>query len=65
MEVCLAQSQDDGERFRRLVARDVRALGSTKLDADPPPVNSVYLEVVQQVFAGRSVLLLASSHAGE
>ena len=65
VEVCLAQSQDDGERFRRLGARDVRALGSTKLDADPPPVNSVHLELVQQVFAGRSVLLLASSHAGE
>ena len=65
VEVCLAQSQADAERFRRLGARDVRALGSTKLDADPPPVNSVYLEVVQQVFAGRSVLLLASSHAGE
>ena len=65
VEVCLAQSQADAERFRRLGARDVRALGSTKLDADPPPLNSVYLEMVQQVFAGRSVLLLASSHAGE
>ncbi|MEY4800433.1 MAG: hypothetical protein RLZZ213_880, partial [Cyanobacteriota bacterium] len=65
VEVCLAQSQADAERFRRLGARDVRALGSTKLDADPPPVNRVHLELVQQVFAGRSLLLLASSHAGE
>jgi 3-deoxy-D-manno-octulosonic-acid transferase len=65
VEVCLAQSQADAERFRRLGARDVRALGSTKLDADPPPVNSVHLELVQQLFAGRSALLLASSHAGE
>ncbi|MDA0717648.1 MAG: 3-deoxy-D-manno-octulosonic acid transferase [Cyanobacteria bacterium] len=65
VEVCLAQSQADAERFKRLGARDVRSLGSTKLDADPPPVNSVHLELLQQVFAGRSVLLLASSHAGE
>jgi len=65
VEVCLAQSQADAERFRRLGARDVRAVGSTKLDADPPPVNSVHLELLQQVFASRPVLLLASSHAGE
>ena len=65
VEVCLAQSQADAERFRRLGARDVRALGSTKLDADPPPVNSDHLELLQQVFASRQVLLLASSHAGE
>lgn len=65
VEVCLAQSQADAERFRRLGVRDARALGSTKLDAEPLPVNAAHLERLRQAFAGRPVLLLASSHPGE
>lgn len=65
VEVCLAQSQADAERFRRLGVRDARALGSTKLDAEPLPVNPAHLRRLRQVFAGRPVLLLASSHPGE
>jgi len=65
VELCVAQSQNDAERFRCLGARDVRALGSTKLDADPPQTNAAHLRLLHQVFAGRSVLLLASSHPGE
>jgi 3-deoxy-D-manno-octulosonic-acid transferase len=65
VEVCLAQSQADAERFRRLGVRDARALGSTKLDAEPLPVNAVHLSRLRQAFAGRPVLLLASSHPGE
>lgn len=65
VQVCLAQSQADAERFRRLGVRDVRALGSTKLDAAPLPVNAAHLSLLRQAFAGRPVLLLASSHPGE
>ena len=65
VEVCLAQSQADAERFGRLGVRDARALGSTKLDAEPLPVNAVHLSRLRQAFAGRPVLLLASSHPGE
>lgn len=65
VEVCLAQSQADAERFRRLGVPDARALGSTKLDAAPLPVNAAHLKRLRQVFAGRPVLLLASSHPGE
>jgi 3-deoxy-D-manno-octulosonic-acid transferase len=63
--VCLAQSQADAERFGRLGVRDARALGSTKLDAEPLPVNAAHLSRLHQAFAGRPVLLLASSHPGE
>lgn len=65
VEVCLAQSQADAVRFGRLGARDVRAVGSTKLDAAPPPVDAGHLQRLQQLFAGRPVLVLASSHPGE
>jgi 3-deoxy-D-manno-octulosonic-acid transferase len=65
VEVCLAQSQADAVRFRRLGARDVRAAGSTKLDAAPPPVDPGHLQRLHQLFGGRPVLLLASSHPGE
>ncbi|MEX0587894.1 MAG: glycosyltransferase N-terminal domain-containing protein, partial [Cyanobium sp.] len=65
VEVCLAQSEADAERFRLLGARDVRALGSTKLDAEPLPVDAAHLQRLRQVFAGRPVLLLASSHPDE
>jgi 3-deoxy-D-manno-octulosonic-acid transferase len=65
VEVCLAQSQADAERFRRLGVSDVRAVGSTKLDALPPPVNPAHLNRLHQLFGGRPVLLLASSHPGE
>jgi 3-deoxy-D-manno-octulosonic-acid transferase len=65
VEVCLAQSEADAVRFRRLGARDVRAAGSTKLDAAPPPVDAGHVQRLHQLFAGRPVLLLASSHPGE
>ncbi len=65
VEVCLAQSQADAERFGRLGVRDVRALGSTKLDAEPLPVDAAHLSRLRRAFAGRPVLLLASSHPGE
>lgn len=64
-QVCLAQSPQDGERFRLLGARHVRAVGSTKLDAEPPRVDPAIVAKLGQAFACRSVLLLASSHAGE
>lgn len=61
----LAQSQRDGERFSRLGARAVRAVGSTKRDAAPLPVDGAMVASLQATFAGRPVLLLASSHGGE
>ncbi|MCP9775804.1 3-deoxy-D-manno-octulosonic acid transferase [Cyanobium sp. WAJ14-Wanaka] len=64
-ETCLAQSEQDAERFRRLGAPQVQATGSTKLDADPLPVDRRIVDRLQQVFGARAVVLLASTHAGE
>ena len=65
VEVCVAQSEADAARFRQLGVRDVRPLGSTKLDAEPLPVDPNHLMRLRQAFAGRPLLLLASSHPGE
>ena len=64
-QAILAQSPQDGERFRRLGGRQVRAVGSTKLDAEPPRADPAIVAKLAQAFACRPVLLLASSHAGE
>ncbi|WP_053068359.1 3-deoxy-D-manno-octulosonic acid transferase [Synechococcus sp. GFB01] len=64
-QTCLAQSPQDAERFRRLGAHQVQAVGSTKRDAEPPRVEAAIVERLADAFAGRRVLLLASSHAGE
>ncbi len=62
---CLAQSAADAERFRRLGAPGVEAVGSTKRDAAPLRVDGAIVARLQAVFRGRPVLLLASSHSGE
>ncbi len=64
-QACLAQSQQDAERFRSLGSPGVVVAGSTKLDGAPLRVNGAMLRRLQQVFAARPVLLLASSHGGE
>lgn len=64
-EVCLAQSPQDAERFRQLGASRVEAVGSTKVDVGPLRVDPAVVARLEAVFAGRSVLLLASSHPGE
>lgn len=64
-QVCLAQSPQDAERFRQLGASRVEAVGSTKGDAGPLPVDPGIVTRLEAAFAGRSVLLLASSHPGE
>lgn len=64
-QTCLAQSPQDAARFRGLGARQVQAVGSTKRDAEPPRLDTAIVERLAAAFAGRRVLLLASSHAGE
>jgi 3-deoxy-D-manno-octulosonic-acid transferase len=62
---CFAQSAGDAERLRRLGAPPARALGSTKWDAPPLPVQPTSLRALRGLWPGRPVLLLASSHGGE
>ena len=64
-ERCFAQSEQDAERFRRLGAHGVEAVGSTKRDAAPLPVDHAIVARLGQLFGQRPVVLLASSHADE
>jgi 3-deoxy-D-manno-octulosonic-acid transferase len=64
-QACFAQSAGDAERLRRLGAPPARALGSTKWDAPPLPVQPASLAALRRLWPGRPVLLLASSHGGE
>jgi len=62
---CFAQSAEDAERLQRLGAPPALALGSTKWDADPLPIDPAWAARLRRLWPGRRVLLLASSHPGE
>ncbi len=62
---CFAQSAEDAERLQRLGAPSALALGSTKWDADPLPIDPAWRARLQCLWPGRRVLLMASSHPGE
>ncbi len=63
--LCLAQTEDDAERFRRLGARDVRCLGNLKLASPELPFDAEALETLKTRCAERSVWVGASTHDGE
>jgi 3-deoxy-D-manno-octulosonic-acid transferase len=64
-ELCLAQSQLDGERFTALGSRNVTVTGNLKLDVPAPPADSSKLERLMSVTRGRPVVVAASTHPGE
>jgi 3-deoxy-D-manno-octulosonic-acid transferase len=64
-DICLAQSDTDGERFAALGCRSVVTTGNLKLDVPAPPADSFKLERLLAVTRGRSVIAAASTHPGE
>ena len=64
-ELCLAQSQLDGERFAALGSRNVMVTGNLKLDVPAPPADPAKLERLMSVTRGRPVVVAASTHSGE
>src|SRR6201747_2354771 len=64
-EVCLAQSELDGERFAALGSRNVTVTGNLKLDVPAPPADASKLERLMSVTRGRPVIVAASTHPGE
>ncbi|MDB5580544.1 MAG: 3-deoxy-D-manno-octulosonic acid transferase [Bradyrhizobium sp.] len=64
-EVCLAQSNLDGERFAALGSRNVVTTGNLKLDVPAPPADSAKLERLMSVTRGRPIIVAASTHPGE
>jgi 3-deoxy-D-manno-octulosonic-acid transferase len=65
IDLCLAQSQGDGERFARLGAPQVRLVGNLKYDALPPPADRQELASLSGRLSGRQVWVAASTHEGE
>ena len=64
-ELVFAQSDEDGQRFRALGAKDVRSVGNLKFDALPLACNEADLFSLQQTIGGRPTWLAASTHANE
>ena len=64
-DVCLAQSELDGERFSTLGSRNVVVTGNLKLDVAAPPADPAKLERLMSMTRGRPVVVAASTHPGE
>lgn len=61
----LAQSEGDGERFRKLGAANVSATGNIKFDVPPPHAEPQAVKDFADLVAGREIVLAASTHEGE
>jgi 3-deoxy-D-manno-octulosonic-acid transferase len=64
-DVCLAQSELDGERFAALGSRNVTVTGNLKLDVPAPPADTAKLERLMSMTRGRPIVVAASTHPGE
>ena len=65
IDLCLAQTQDDGMRLLRLGAPRVQVSGNLKYDVPAPPFKSASLAELTAAVGGRPVWLAASTHSGE
>jgi 3-deoxy-D-manno-octulosonic-acid transferase len=65
VDLCLAQSADDGERLAELGAPNVKLVGNLKYDAPPPPADRQELAALSGRISGRQVWIAASTHEGE
>jgi 3-deoxy-D-manno-octulosonic-acid transferase len=64
-DFCLAQSEAQAERLRKLGARDVACPGNLKFSAAPLPAAETALAALEPLLRERRVLLFASTHEGE
>ena len=65
VDLCLAQTQEDGTRLLRLGAPRVQIGGNLKYDVPPPPVDSAALACLVAEIGSRPVWLAVSTHPGE
>ncbi|MEW6255978.1 MAG: 3-deoxy-D-manno-octulosonic acid transferase [Pseudomonadota bacterium] len=65
VDLCLAQSREDADRFRSLGATRVQPVGNLKFDVPPPDAEPEALEEMRAQVADRPILLAASTHPGE
>ncbi len=61
----VAQSEEDGERFRTLGARPVTVSGNLKVDAAPPPADEKALAALRRQIGARPTWAAVSTHPGE
>ncbi|KND20004.1 3-deoxy-D-manno-octulosonic acid transferase [Pannonibacter phragmitetus] len=65
VSLCLAQSEADAARYRKLGVADVRSPGNLKFDAAPPLADPAAVAALSAQMAGRPLWLAASTHPGE
>jgi 3-deoxy-D-manno-octulosonic-acid transferase len=65
ISLCLAQSDEDAERFARLGIADVRVAGNLKADVAPPPADAAALAALRAAVGDRPRWVAASTHPGE
>ncbi len=64
-DMVLAQDEEIATRFRELQARNVTMVGGLKADAPPLGADPAALAAMQEMIAGRPVLVAAQTHEGE
>ena len=64
-ELCLAQTDADAEKLRRLGAARVKCPGNLKFAAPPLPADDAALEALKATIGDRPTWLAASTHPGE
>jgi 3-deoxy-D-manno-octulosonic-acid transferase len=65
VDLVLAQSEADGERFAALGAAKVEVTGNLKFDGLPPPADPDELAALAAALGGRPRWVAASTHRGE
>ncbi|MFS8037657.1 3-deoxy-D-manno-octulosonic acid transferase [Xanthobacter sp. AM11] len=65
VDLCLAQTDEDGQRFRDLGTPRVEVCGNLKFDVPPPGVDPAEFQRFAKAVGPRPVLLAASTHEGE
>jgi 3-deoxy-D-manno-octulosonic-acid transferase len=65
IDLVLAQSEDDAERFAGLGAAKVEVTGNLKFDGPPPPADAEVLSALEAMVGGRPRWVAASTHRGE
>lgn len=65
VDLCLAQSAADAERFLALGMPRVEVAGNLKFDASPPPADLASLERLGEAVGHRPLWLAASTHPDE
>ncbi|WP_316861561.1 3-deoxy-D-manno-octulosonic acid transferase [uncultured Cohaesibacter sp.] len=63
--LCLAQSEEDRQRFAQLGVAQVETTGNLKFDVPPPAANEAELQRMRQMIGNRPVWVAASTHPGE